>query len=618
MNLMVKFWMLAVLLVLISLPLISAAEIKSELFVSIPYSEKNPLILNPDSSGYADVVIPVTIINVGTKPYKNGAMLLSNCAYAPCLDLSNINVNSDVSSFSLSGSSATKQIISKALAVPQTSPDGLVKLKSFLNLTIQFSPGVCFFDCSAYFNKIIKVPIKLVEPKKSKLAKPIFITTIKGQKKCNTGAKAVPKMLLDWSPAGITENTCDAAKDAYYCDSAQFTLSVLKRIADDQNADFKVNLLGDGFSKDFFEDFVEYYSQDFFTLSPEVKAKVADLKSGKIIFKLILENGSTIILNNLNPATKNQEVWLKPGQYAVTSVSMINQDKQVIGKMVFFKLASEVCASQNTCSFLYYMPMDGKLGFTDKTRVGYGVVFKSASVSANDKIILKLGAGLQSDLTDTSMDIQDNGNVINLIANEDAEKENYSLDTVKLQTTIDGKTLTFYRSVAMPVAIKLAKYIPEGQVDGKYEAFYELLDGEESKTATGQTAWYAGATLLGEATGKVLATPSTESTCAANVSGAYGFSEDKEKGYFTAFAVPYANIDKVFLKKVCPVDAGFKSLQSFVQQIGFNSAVDRIITLEDLITAVKNEKVCMAKDSSSETYSWNPGRLILQLLSQGQ
>ena len=168
------------------------------------------------------------------------------------------------------------------------------------------------------------------------------------------------------------------------------------------------------------------------------------------------------------------------------------------------------------------------------------------------------------------------------------------------------------------MGIQLAKYLPEGQVGGKYEAFYNLVEGEDSKTAIAQTAWYTGATLFGEATGKVLATPSTETTCAANVSGAYGFSQDTKKSYFTAFAVPYVNIDKVFLKKVCPADAGFKSLQPFVQQIGFNSAVDRVITLEDLITAIKNEKICMVKDLSSETYSWNPGRLILQISYIGQ
>jgi len=197
---------------------------------------------------------------------------------------------------------------------------------------------------------------------------------------CPTGPNTAPKILLDWSWNRLElddssykgKSLCDKGNsfnEYIYCDAAQFSLSLAKKIARFKsqavvpgNFSFQSYLMADSFSSDFLEDFYYYNTTNYFLVPDEVEGENA--------------------LNYFSPAKMSFAVpsgkELRPGLY---DVNVEVKDAYVNVKMDLNKSA-EVIEKDSNLSVFYFLPFDGEIGLKDGIldRKGYGVKYDGDNI----------------------------------------------------------------------------------------------------------------------------------------------------------------------------------------------------------------------------------------------
>ncbi|PIU21400.1 MAG: hypothetical protein COT15_02545 [Candidatus Diapherotrites archaeon CG08_land_8_20_14_0_20_34_12] len=578
----------------------------ANLLVFHPYPASNPLNAVVDEKGFLTLNFTVTVANM-----SNIDETIDACYVASLIK--GIDPAKDTWEGKSFNWSALKSIVKACgiISLPKLSIQKIIINANNLNFSGEDIDtgkiGLLIQMKNHSFAKIIVLPIKVVSVPGKKVK---FSLLIKGKKACSTGKDAVPNMLLEWNPDNILEGACDATKqDSYYCDAAQFTIIALKKISNAVEegklpATFEVNLLADAFTADFKKDFVEYYSQSFFSAFNNMP-HMQDLFN-----RLNAANKVAFSVSDLFSPNPNQDKII-PGRYSV-EIGYGIKDKKLGDPIIRIYLTPKKTYGTLESSFLYFMALDGKLGSKDSggdgTREGYGTVFSSASTTNDDELSLKQDAGPMAGLVKVPLSGISGGNKINLVANAAAEsKEGYSSTLMKILQTGSDKTLYFYKTAAMPVGVKLEKV-----KDNDYEAFYSLWSGESQITAKPPSIWSE----IGSV-GTLTETMGAQGMCTTD-GKAYGIKSTAQKGYASVFSFPASLQNTLYLKSECPAGIEFYSYAGLNgnAQISFTqAALNKVVSLADLIKAVHDGRVCMVKDSAkgTEIYKWNAEKIVLQL-----
>ncbi|MEM4256922.1 MAG: hypothetical protein QXD98_01035 [Candidatus Diapherotrites archaeon] len=228
------------------------------------------------------------------------------------------------------------------------------------------------------------------------LCKNLEGSLIRGQQNnfATTGREAMPKVLYDWQPNNITEQTCSNPNNPIVCDSTQFMLSLLKRLQNieqlasenkleeaNSKTSFNAYLMKDGFSNEFMRDWDEYYSQKFFTLDQSYNTK----------WKKYFSNPTNLRFSKNNNIELGKQVH-EPGIYRVNIIMEFR------GSAWEFFDALNNPKAQITINLekindlepniLYMLPFDAELGLQQDgkyLRNGYGLGFKGEKIIISSK-----------------------------------------------------------------------------------------------------------------------------------------------------------------------------------------------------------------------------------------
>ncbi len=448
-----------------------------------------------------------------------------------------------------------------------------------------------------------------------------------------TGEHAAPRVLFDWSfKAGDNEavaiDACDRSNsDFVYCDAAQFSISLLKKLyriqslADsgepvpDSLKNFRSFLIKDNFSEDFRKDFDYQASQGFLSAPSWYTDKTTPWH------KYFTDTA----LLKFEPAQLPDS-----GLYQVELAFSFNGEEyeffddgepDAVIAVKFEKIHS--AGVEVIDSPFYHLPFDGIIG-TKRTdgdgsieRKDYGTGF------VNGNFPLKIA------LVDSSM----------VFTTPESGAEIYSTalksEFAVLNKQERGKLLAidpssnlieFFPSYAMPVIMGIES------LNGKAQSFYLLFKGESLAQADAPVTFWTG----------IASSPSL------NCKGFSGNELPYNRGDVSAESVDsciitdgksnaaglyWENVpsggERLFLKtifysafedgmKIASACAGQSNVNSvFASPYGISTAPNQslvlqspkagIETLEELVQSVANEKVCVTSDGG--TFFWNPEKI---------
>ncbi len=226
-----------------------------------------------------------------------------------------------------------------------------------------------------------------------------------------TGLEYAPKVEYNWAYDTYWLEKCNSDNNYIYCDSLQFNMALinlftestlndsLKSISQntksslDFNAtdtkskiayeelNFKAYLMKDGYTKDFFNDFVDYaLNTTFLGFGKHAKAIITDLYSqNKIEFKPL----SYSAMNN--EGYKLEKAGLYNVTVAITYVDEIKEKQIYLNNSVNSNVEKitiylELISEDNNP--VYYMPLDATMGVKNGVieRIGYGVDYKGDAI----------------------------------------------------------------------------------------------------------------------------------------------------------------------------------------------------------------------------------------------
>lgn len=228
-----------------------------------------------------------------------------------------------------------------------------------------------------------------------------------------TGAQYKPRVEYNWkySPEWYLGKCNSVSADYIYCDALQFNMALLNLFVDSGiNSDlksiksqsitntmdmeindstknvysklnYKAYLMKDGYTKDFFNDFVDYALNTTFLGFPEnVKPVIKELyENGKIEFKPLSYSATNAEGYKLESAglynvTVNITYKIATGDKYIYDNSRVNSNIEKI--TIYLELVSK----ENNP--VYYMPLDATMGVSNGVieRIGYGVDYKGDAI----------------------------------------------------------------------------------------------------------------------------------------------------------------------------------------------------------------------------------------------
>ncbi|MEW6295496.1 MAG: hypothetical protein AB1467_04355 [Candidatus Diapherotrites archaeon] len=203
----------------------------------------------------------------------------------------------------------------------------------------------------------------------------MIIPSLFASDSCPTGAKAAPKILLNWSWDKFNldnsnysgKSLCDKGNKVssdtnyIYCDAAQFSMALAEKIAKFNKTgsfSFQSYLMADAFTDDFIDDF-KYETSNINFLPPS-----------EVMSNSLKYFSSTRM--NFNPRT-----ILKPGLYDVR----VSVDASIVNIELDLNKSAEEIEGDSNLSVFYFIPFDGEIGLKDGElhRDGYGAGFSGDS-----------------------------------------------------------------------------------------------------------------------------------------------------------------------------------------------------------------------------------------------
>jgi len=241
------------------------------------------------------------------------------------------------------------------------------------------APGVCDFvtagDCEqlANINNMNKIHVRLISNDED-------ICYGHNEIVGYTGSDGLPNIKLTWLWNQFANDTCDYNNpDGIYCDSTQFMISLMDRISDIKEAyeindigrvnnlrKFHINLTKDGISRNFLDDFDDYYrNKTFMGVADDYKDPFEGL------YKYVIDDTRFIIDEGVHDAgTYSAEILVTfdPNQYG--RFFMDNEPTATIN------VALIPILTYDDPNPFYKLSLNGKLGYDQATetylRIGYG------------------------------------------------------------------------------------------------------------------------------------------------------------------------------------------------------------------------------------------------------
>jgi len=286
---------------------------------------------------------------------------------------------------------------------------------------------------------------------------------------CVSGKANLPKIRYYWKGSGVTNiawSGTDPEKDSciteningiytttnkFYCDSSQMLISVLNRLVRDNCIDnqcvkqYPIYLMADGTSSDLIDDFMS--NLDFL-------GAIGD--TGMINSITNIYNSGEFTITRTDNSTQ-----YVPGLYLLD----VDYNPDVFLYLTLTKISD---LSSNDTSLFYYLPIDGKLGVVDGTRIGYGTnVNYLTNVINPSNIVVSGGLGVDerveiNSFQDPTQLIVANINnygytSINSIYFENLQRMNGKLLSLSFENTISGigLDLTYAPTIPIPVYARM-------------------------------------------------------------------------------------------------------------------------------------------------------------------
>ncbi len=464
----------------------------------------------------------------------------------------------------------------------------------------------------------------------------------------STGIGSKPRVLLDWDWGAITTETCNEANESFvYCDPAQFTASLIKRLeeirtlaADDitgnlmeirQKQLFKAYLIEDAYTPDFRNDFVEFYANQFL---------VDEMANEKHPWGNYLLDQEKLVLNT--EAARSESDPQEPDMVGA-GLHEIYIDFDFSGDQFDFFYVEPQPDGSNQVDLLanitvyitkfsdpviqnpfYYLPFNGDVGREDGVlqREGYGLSFE------NDSQPLMVVGDLAQGYTTVSPEGSTARKTVLTENISDFLFTNLEEKGMLLKVENNQNEIKFSPSIATPV---LAETVSS---ENKAEAFYNLRDGSTVVSGPGTLASWSGSGSSMRMDGictdfhdnklrKSIA-DMPGSGCASSVEGSYGFSYEPapndEKLYLeTVFYTPASSA--VHLRKSCENESNFYApdvdgIQKTTQlstpiSLSLENFETRVVSLDDLVRLVGDSYICVSQSEDSQyfTFWWNPQRV---------
>ena len=401
-----------------------------------------------------------------------------------------------------------------------------------------------------------------------------------------TGTAFAPRLLFDWSWGNIRADQCDTTNGNYtYCDAAQFTTSLFKKLDTINNlleagrkievpskTAFYAHLIADNYSAEFLEDYKDYYIANLFVSSPIFNEKYAAfITSGKLHFEMpqgMSEGGiyrveidignieSTNSLFNSGQPTTDVTITLTPRYQA------------------------------NNYNPFYETPFDGEIG--GDLRSNYGTTV-NGELKLNDNV-----------------NANNDGSALKTITLQDTSNLNDLQDGIILEFDRSSGVMQFTPQQPTPVAMSVTG---TGNVSAEFN-----IQGSHANTLTNKE-WLLTSSTIGQAkchdfennNRTIFYSPRENDQFAINWNG----TKPGELTLSTVFFTPKlpeeilkinpAN-DKTTLDSYAPLKTSLSVFLSNYDDTGRTN----YDTLKGLIDMIKEEKLCVSKNSS-ETMKifWN-------------
>ena len=506
-----------------------------------------------------------------------------------------------------------------------------------------------------------------------------------GNQTGNTGKTAKPKISYDWKYSNITANYCDANKTDTYCDSTQFLISVIDRLneikeifnaptdtevklpvleggselslllRDSNSADktallnllhFKVNLMRDGFTKDFFNDFDYYYRSIAFA---QTKTNYTDPEKG--YWKYITSAPDNFKIVSQDNQEAEEYLLDEPGIYQADII--IEFPVQAKTADIFFKddvnvstkisVVLSKTADALPYSLFYLLPIDGLIGIDPTTsepkRIGYGTNFEGEIINVSQS-----GESIK-----TISSKQGQARITLKVKTEsDFQKVNSMMDSrgrlaqLEFDEASNTMNLIYSPNYANPVIINIKK-----ENKGNAFAFYNVAITNSDKVETGGSTnitsnwltewvgaglkckWFTGE-WANEKFNPALDMRGIASDCATpreavELTGTFGIEECgiQDSTYLgnaflkTIFFIPdnYLGVLKTSASSdsarfIVPATNDVKYTDA--EMVSFNGS-SSVNAISGLLDGISESKFCIGGSDSKQNIFWNPQSIWTKL-----
>jgi len=432
-----------------------------------------------------------------------------------------------------------------------------------------------------------------------------------------TGKEFAPRILFNWEWANIAENQCDARNEDYtYCDAAQFTINLFKRLEKIQDlllqkklveipakTAFYAYLIKDNYSKEFLNDFSEYYTKEAFANTPlsfTVGGYNKIITGNKIDFNVHAPQATT----NL-PYGGLYRVEIDINFDNENYMSLMDNNNPIAKINISL---TPIQPAQNYNAF-YETPFDGEVGKKGNTyeRKNYGASIKSGEIILNKENVKAMTySGAMTELK------------YSLI--KDLNELNKGI-TLRYKNNDQGKELLFYPSQPTPAMMQITG--TGSSVRAEYLMQGNGSDSSMVKEWRVKSSTIGGKNCLDFSNGKSLIFKETISGVGRKLLSWPNATKTGVMELVTTFFTPKTQTD---ITKAAPVDVSIVKLftsekypsltagQTIILNYLDVAGVTDYDTLQGMFDRVANSQMCMSKNSSEELLLWwNPDYLEKQI-----
>jgi len=432
-----------------------------------------------------------------------------------------------------------------------------------------------------------------------------------------TGKEFAPRLLFNWDWTNIAEDQCDSRNDDYtYCDAAQFTMTLFKRLDGIQDllmqkklveipakTAFYAYLIKDNYSREFLTDFSDYYTREAFVNTPlffTTGGYSKFITGNRLDFNVRAPQATT----NL-PYGGLYKVEIGINFDNENYMSLMDSNSPLAKVNVSL---TPIQPAQNYNAF-YETPFDGEVGKRGNTyeRKNYGASTKSGEILLNKENVKAMSySGAMTELK------------YSLI--KDLNELNKGI-TLRYKDNNHGKELLFYPSQPTPALMQItntgssvrAEYLMQGNgadslMTKEWQVKSSTIGGKNCLDFSGGKELIFKETISG-AGRKMLSWPNATKTGVMELATTF-FAPKTQTDIVKATPVDSAIVKLMASKKYPPLTAGPTIMLNYLDVAG----VTDYDTLQGIFDRVANKQMCISKNSSQELLVWwNPDYLKKQI-----